>query len=155
MRKHRRAYCVRLSPSHVGGRAVISQHFRRHFALKFIIAGSTVEVLLSTCQVSMTNYVCMNFDCRPRPYLFQATHLSMVGVSSVNESSRRVRRATHLRSIVETIHVETHFIHLPTCRYSRPYPYAGLRTSHFCSAPSNINGMINIVRDPCRIHLFH
>ena len=89
MRKHGRAYCVRLSPSHVGGRAVISQNFRRHFALKFIIAGSTVEVLLSTCQVSMTNYVCMNFDCRPRPYLFQATHLSMVGVSSVNESSRR------------------------------------------------------------------
>ena len=46
-------YCVRLSPSHVGGRAVISQNFRRHFAL-IIIAGSTVEVLLSTCQVGET-----------------------------------------------------------------------------------------------------
>ena len=136
----------------------VAPSYRRTFAdtfnaLKFIIAGSTVEVLLSTCQVSMTNYVCMNFDCRPRPYLFQATHVSMVGVSSANESSRRVRRATHLRSIVETIHVETHFIHLPTCRYSRPYPYAGL-PSHFFNAPSNINGMINIVRDPCHIHLF-
>ena len=82
---------------------------------------------VSTCQVSMTNFVCMNFDCRPtcvRPHI---NFLSTIGVSSVNESSRRVRRATHLRSIVETIQVETHFIHLP---YSRPYTYAG-PPSHF------------------------
>ena len=80
MRKHRRAYCVRLSPSHVGGRAVISQNFRRHVALTFIIAGSTVEVLLSTCQVSMTNYVCMNFDCRPSPTCFRP-HICLWSVS--------------------------------------------------------------------------
>ena len=83
-------YCVRLSPSHGGGRAVISQNFRRHFAL-IIIAGSTVEVLLSTCQVSMTNFVCMNFDCRPtcvRPHICLRS-VSVPSTSLLVESGER------------------------------------------------------------------
>ena len=144
-------YCVRLSPSHVGGRAVISQNFRRHFAL-IIIAGSTVVVLLSTCQVSMTYFVCMNFDCRPtcvRPHiclrsvsvpstslLVESGERRIFAVLSSNTQWRRILFIYRLVYIVGPIHMQA-------------YPPT------FFSAPSNINGMINIVRDPCRIHLFN
>ena len=80
---------------------------RRHIAelsptlTLIIIAGSTVEVLLSTCQVSMTNFVCMNFDCRPtcvRPHI--CLRSVSVELSSVNESSVHTSDAERQRQIL-------------------------------------------------------
>ena len=134
MGKHRAAggsqpCMLELTPSY-------RQNFSRHFAL-IIIVESTVEVLLSTCQVSMSN-------------LFVNKHIIMHFVM-LNNRHRSLGLLCYLNifawnDVLRRISFIHYAILLATdCKCST---HVGL-PSHIFSAPFNINGTTNIIYDPC------